>query len=210
MTWLQTSTGRAFDLLNPTPEMVDLKIDVAEALARIPRFGGHVSMGPYSVAQHSVIGADAIMAKTRDASLAAAFLLHDAHEAYLGDITTPVQQAIGASLRELHPAGSHMFRTVLRRAKARVDAAIYAAAGLQWPLPEAMHDAIKDMDLSLLISERHALLTTPPIPWGDHIENAPRLRVSMAKFKPKAWPDAASEFVDRLNRYCPPARAKAA
>lgn len=210
MTWVPTSTGRAFELLNPTPEMVDLKIDVAEALARIPRFGGHVPMGPYSVAQHSVIGADTIMAKTRDASLAAAFLLRDAHAAYLGHITTPAQQALAAHLGEVNPTAGRMFGMVMRHAKSRIDAAIHAAAGVQWPLSQAAHNAIQDMDLSLELTARHALLTPPPRPWADDVERAPRLRISMGKFKPQPWPDAASDYVDRLNRYCPPARARAA
>lgn len=210
MTWLQTSTGRAFDLLNPTPDMVDLRIDVAEALARIPRFGGHVSMGPYSAAQHSVIGADAIMAKTRDASLAAAFLLHDAHEAYLGDITTPVQQALAGSFEEMLPGAGHRHLTALNRLKIRIDVAIHAAAGVPFPHADAVRKVIKDMDLSLLLAERQALLATPPKPWADHVERAPRLRIGMGKFKPQPWPAAAADFVDRLNRYCPPARARAA
>ncbi len=48
--------GRAFDLLAPTVDMVDLLGEVSEVLARIPRFGGHTETGPLSVAQHCVIG----------------------------------------------------------------------------------------------------------------------------------------------------------
>ena len=62
--WIQTGTGRALDLMAPTAAMIDLETDVAEALAREPRFGGHVRGGPYSVAQHMVLGADAIVAQT--------------------------------------------------------------------------------------------------------------------------------------------------
>jgi 5'-deoxynucleotidase YfbR-like HD superfamily hydrolase len=69
---------------------IDLFGDVAEGLARICRFGGHVPGNPYSVAQHCVIGADAAMEETRDANIAAYFLLHDAHEFVFGDMTTPV------------------------------------------------------------------------------------------------------------------------
>ncbi|MGV2980231.1 hypothetical protein ACERNI_08495 [Camelimonas sp. ID_303_24] len=210
MTWIQTSKGRAFDLLNPTPEMVDLKVDVAEALARIPRFGGHVMSGPYSVAQHSVIGADAIMAKTRDRSLAAAFLLHDAHEAYIGDQTTPVQWAMTAHLDDLKPGAGRLYAMALRHAKARIDAAIYAAAGIAWPLPAATQQIIKQTDLIMLRTERDMLLGPSPTPWGPDVEAAPRLRRGLGDVKPKPWPDAAADFVDRLHRYCPLPRARAA
>lgn len=209
MTWIQTSTGRAFDLLHPTPDMVDLKVDVPEALARIPRFNGHVMSGPYSVAQHSVLGADIIMSRTRDKGLAAAFLLHDAHEAYLGDLTTPVQQALGQLLAEVTPAAGSLFGLVLNHAKARIDEAIHAAAGLKWPLPERARALVKEIDLGLLRTERDALLGAPPAPWLPHIEAAPRLRLGN-KLKPQPWPDAAADFVDRLNRYCPSAHARAA
>jgi len=210
MTWVQTSTGRAFDLLNPTPEMVDLKVDVPEALARIPRFNGHIMSGPYSVAQHCVIGADAIMARTRDKALAAAFLLHDAHEAYLGDITTPVQEALAMHLDDLRPGVGGAMHMMMHHAKARIDAAIYAAAGIAWPLPLATRQIIKQTDLTMLRTERDLLLGPSPTPWGPDVEAAPRLRRGVASIKPQPWPDAAADFVDRLHRYCPMPRARAA
>ncbi|GHE50831.1 hypothetical protein GCM10019059_07410 [Camelimonas fluminis] len=204
MTWIQTSKGRAFDLLNPTPEMVDLKVDVAEALARIPRFGGHVMSGPYSVAQHCVVGADYLMQQTRDKTLAAAFLLHDAHEAYIGDMTSPVVQAISARM-----ATPRLFGVVLGLLKDHLDAAIYAAAGMRWPLTAEVRQIIKQTDLALLRTERDRLLTRPPQPWQDEIERAHPLRLAN-KLKPQPWPDAAADYVDRLNRYCPLPRARAA
>ena len=51
--WIQTYTGKAFDLLNPTPEMVEVT-DIAHHLALINRFTGATAV-PYSVAQHSVL-----------------------------------------------------------------------------------------------------------------------------------------------------------
>ena len=52
-TWIQTYTGRAFDLLDPRPEQID-PLDIAHALSQICRFTGHVREF-YSVAQHSVL-----------------------------------------------------------------------------------------------------------------------------------------------------------
>jgi len=87
MTWVQTVSGVAFDLLDPTPEMVQLE-DIAHALSRIPRFNGH-TRSHYSVAEHSVLGCLLVPRE-----LQTAFLLHDAHEAYIGDLTSPLKAAL--------------------------------------------------------------------------------------------------------------------
>lgn len=77
-------------LMNPfDAKLEDINIkDIAHALSRIPRFGGH-SLHFYSVAQHCL----------RCAALAPAgkeleYLLHDATEAYLLDIPKPVKNQI--------------------------------------------------------------------------------------------------------------------
>lgn len=87
-TWLQTHSGIAFDLLEPRAEDVRLD-DIALALSRINRFAGHTHMAGYNVAQHSYLVMD-LMPQHCSPHLKLAALLHDAHEAYTGDITTPV------------------------------------------------------------------------------------------------------------------------
>ena len=185
MTWIQTSKGRAFDLLNPTPEMVDLKVYVAEALARIPRFGGHVMSGPYSVAQHSVIGANLLGRQGADIDTCAAFLLHDAHEAYIGDISTPAQDALNWHLQMLLDefgltevicrnipalAGPALLKRALRRLKGSLDEAIFAAAGIAWPLPYSVTAAVHKMDLIMLAAEVDAFMGGELYPWGATVE----------------------------------------
>jgi hypothetical protein len=91
-----TYSGIAFDPTNPTPEMIDIK-DVAHALSRICRFGGHMhapkgSAGMYTVAQHSTFVADFCPPELKLTGL-----LHDAAEAYIGDIITPVKYLFGMS-----------------------------------------------------------------------------------------------------------------
>jgi len=127
--WIQTASGKAFDLLKPDPAMVDLENDIAGPLARLARFSGHIASGPYSVAQHSVEGADALLRETGDERLAALFLLHDAHEAYLGDLTTPVQAALVdiADSKAGPGAGARLYACLALLRKG-VDEAIHAAA----------------------------------------------------------------------------------
>lgn len=86
--WMVTASGiRAY----PTrPEDTEIRIgDIAHALGRICRFGGHVACPMYSVAQHSVI-----VSRVVPRSMALAGLLHDAAEAYIGDIVKPFKDYV--------------------------------------------------------------------------------------------------------------------
>jgi len=102
-TLMRTVSGLYMDLLNPSTESVSA-IDIAYSLARIKRFNGHTNI---SVAQHSIEVMMALYARAdfpypaisghtsaRQALLYA--LLHDAHEAYTGDISLPMNNAIAA------------------------------------------------------------------------------------------------------------------
>lgn len=84
---IQTFTGILFDVANPNPINVDI-IDIAHGLAHVCRFGGHTSSF-YSVAQHSVMVSTLV-----PKHLARAALLHDAAEAYLGDVPTPIKRVL--------------------------------------------------------------------------------------------------------------------
>jgi hypothetical protein len=107
--WLQTHSGKKIDLLNPTSKMVDIE-DIAHALSMICRFNGHCR-DFYSVAEHSVM-AEAVGCQIRKnercsknplipprsaiewARESLELLLHDAPEAYIGDLTTPLKRGL--------------------------------------------------------------------------------------------------------------------
>lgn len=86
-TWLTTYGGRKVDLLEPRPDDIDL-LDIAHALSMICRYGGHCPRF-YSVAEHSVLVSHIVPRR-----LALFGLLHDAHEAYLGDVITPLKNLL--------------------------------------------------------------------------------------------------------------------
>ncbi len=90
---ITTISGIEFDLLNPNPDMISLT-DISHALNRICRFNGHYNGPHYSVATHSV----GVSALVEDPELKMAALLHDAAEAYIGDIVTPLKSL----LNEIH------------------------------------------------------------------------------------------------------------
>lgn len=83
--WIETVSGKKVQFMNIDPDTIDVK-DIAHSLANQCRFNGHCSQF-YSVAEHSVLVA---MRVPDEHKLAALF--HDASEAYLADIPSPVKQ----------------------------------------------------------------------------------------------------------------------
>lgn len=82
-----TYTGRLIDVKNPKPDDINL-IDIARGLSRQFRFNGltkHYHL--YTVAQHSII-VSKLCLNPKSMLLA---MLHDASEAYLHDIPTPIK-----------------------------------------------------------------------------------------------------------------------
>lgn len=210
--WLQTASGRMFDLVEPMPGMVDFEVDIPEALARIPRFTGHVRGGAYSVAQHSVIGANALLQETGRRYLAAAFLLRDAHEAYIGDIATPIGLALADLAGHASPMAINTDAIVLRALhlmKAQIDRTIHDAAGIEWPLPNDVARAVKEMDIRMLATERRQLLGPSPALWGEAVEAARPIRMT-GKLRIWPWPEAADAFRTALRSFIPSIPTRAA
>jgi 5'-deoxynucleotidase YfbR-like HD superfamily hydrolase len=86
---IRTYTGKLVNPTNLTPDMIDIH-DIAHALALINRFVRHTSI-PISVAQHSTFVSFLCEAAGYDKETALQGLLHDASEAYLGDVSTWVK-----------------------------------------------------------------------------------------------------------------------
>lgn len=86
---LRTYTSKLVDPLNVKKEDISI-IDIAQSLAKTCRYNGHCD-GFYSVAQHSVLMSNLYR---DDIPLAKLALLHDAAEAYTGDIITPLKRKL--------------------------------------------------------------------------------------------------------------------
>lgn len=92
-----TASGRYFDPMNPRADDVHLP-DIATALGRIVRFNGHTKRS-IPVAEHCMRVARIAMRLAERRGLPAHMrpliillaLLHDAAEAYIGDIVTPIK-----------------------------------------------------------------------------------------------------------------------
>ena len=150
---VQTSSGRYIDLLDPKPADILIE-DIAHALSNIARFNGHTHQF-YSVAQHCVL-----CSGINPDKLALEKLLHDATEAYVGDMVTPI--------KNLFPG----YRTM----EDKIAGVIAQAFGLNQGFH---HDPeVKRSDLIMLIVEKHALLQANPedqIEWARIYQDFERL-----------------------------------
>lgn len=79
-------SGVLFDVFNPNPEHIKV-IDMAHGLSNLCRYGGHCPKF-YSVAQHSVLCS--LQPGTLQEQME--FLMHDASEAYLIDLPSPIKR----------------------------------------------------------------------------------------------------------------------
>jgi uncharacterized protein len=104
-----TSSGLQVDLANPDPASINL-FDIARHLSKINRFTGASTL-PFSVAQHSCLVAN-ILLRLNTPQLALWGLLHDAHEAYTGDITGPARKVLGVNVGPME-ALDHAIATAL-------------------------------------------------------------------------------------------------
>ena len=82
------TTYSYFNFAKPTPDQIDV-VDIAHSLALICRYGGHIKQF-YSVAAHSCLCHD-MAVKDGHRDVAIYMLIHDFHEALVGDITRPVK-----------------------------------------------------------------------------------------------------------------------
>lgn len=180
--------GTVMDLADPQPSDI-VWPEIAETLARTARWGGRPHGAPFSVAQHCVMGADALMAETGDRIAAAQFLLHDAHEAFLGDLQTPVQK-----LLDLHCRSEIGALAAIQIAKDDLDRIIFTRAGV--PLP--LHPAVRDMDARMARAEAGVLYG----PAADaHAPGRSLPRVRLDPLRVWAWARAAEEWLNRFDRY---------
>lgn len=149
--WIQTHSGVAFPLDRPTAEHVRLA-DIAHALSRIPRFNGHTPV-PYTVAQHSVIVS--WLCELRGGRLAARDgLFHDAAEAYVGDMVSP--------LKALVPEF------------ARVEAGVWRAIAERWALRTARAGVVGECDGIALATEAARFFPVAHRPADWRLPYAPR------------------------------------
>lgn len=131
--YLSTWSGNKFYPLDPRPEEIDIE-DIANALAKQTRFNGHLRRF-YSVAQHSVLCSWYV--DSDDALVALTALLHDAPEAYIGDMIRPVK------------VYDDWFRYI--------DDRIWQVIAEKFNIPVQMPDEVHDIDGRMCAAEKRDL-----------------------------------------------------
>jgi len=159
-------TGRYFDFLSPQPDMIHIE-DIAQGLSQTARFGGQ-ALNFYSVAQHSVLVSSIVPDELKFAAL-----MHDAAEAYIGDIVGPLKQLLPD------------YKVI----ESRVEEAVCARFGLQ--LSDIKHPEIKRADLRLLRTEQRDLTSGAADEWNG-LSKYPPLEQTI---EPLDWLSACSEFL---------------
>ena len=165
--YIETYSGEKFYFLNPEPDMIHIE-DIAHALANQCRFTGHSSRF-YSVAEHSIYVSN--QCKNRMAGL-----LHDASEAYLTDVASPVKPHL------------HNYKTL----EDNLMKAIATRFNFKYPFEEEVHIA----DKTQLLIEAKYLIRSKGKDW---INYDPEL-VSKG-IKPACWvPQLAEGYFLELFR----------
>jgi uncharacterized protein len=135
----------------------------------ICRYGGHVSRF-YSVAEHCFLMSYAVAPEN-----ALWALLHDATEAYMGDVIRPLK----STLPTYRAAEDHLMTVICDR------------FGLGWDCPAE----VKAADNRILLDERRALMWPPAQPWA--VEHLSPLGVDVTGWGPD---EAEHRYLSRLRQ----------
>ncbi len=168
---IMLSSGAWFDFLDPESSNFRIE-DVAAGLSKLCRYAGQCDAF-YSVAEHSLLVSDILPQH------AFAALMHDAAEAFLGDITRPLKQLLPE----------------FKRIEARVERVIFERFGVPTPMPKE----VKQADLRVLAAEQMQLMPPETSSWvfSDRVEPAP---IRVRRLDPEA---AREAFLRRFEELAP-------
>ena len=159
--WMQTYTGKKFYPFAPKIGDVDIE-DIAHALSLQCRYAGHCN-NFYSVAQHSVLGVWLMDDENELSSYQKLFLMHDAPEAYIGDMIRPMK----------------VYSPAYKETEEAVNAVVMRA----FDLPSEMPPLIKHYDNVMCTWEKKYLL-----PNADEWHNMPDIsNISMTEQPIRSW-----------------------
>lgn len=167
--WIQVRSGERFYPLQPSPDDVSIG-DIAHSLSMQCRYNGHC-IRFYSVAEHSVL-----LSHTVDPEHARWALMHDAAEAYVGDMVRPLKYEMATFMM----------------AEENLETVIAAKFGLSWPMPAQ----VKEHDTRIVVDEREQNMAFSRQPW-PLLEGFLPLGVKLNCWSPAK---AAAEFMSRYQQ----------
>jgi hypothetical protein len=165
VSFIQTFKGNFFDFSQMHKHPLDIE-DIAHALSQVCRFGGHCREF-YSVAQHSVY----VSQMCKEFPMAG--LLHDATEAYVGDMVSPLKRRIPEYRQH--------------------EMWLWLVLARQFGLPKEMPAEVKRADEVMLAAEARDLMGFDATIWG--IASAPE------SIRIEPWPCKLAEryFLERFH-----------
>ena len=132
------ASGKIFDFLDPHGSEFDIE-DIAHGLAHVCRYAGQCRHF-YSVAEHSILVSETVSEFKLEA------LLHDAAEAFIGDVTRPLKQLLPE----------------FKRIEANVEHAIIE----RFRLDPAFRSVVKTADLRVLAAEQAQVMAPGTDAWA--------------------------------------------
>jgi hypothetical protein len=151
--------------------------DIARSLSQMPRYFGHTH-GFYSVAQHSI--ACSVLAKTKGLPLETQFiaLMHDAAEAYCGDLCKPLKDHL--------PRYNEIIE--------QVESNVAEHFGFEYPYPEIIHN----LDYEVYWYERRGISSHPDVDTSMVPDPPQKVADVLSDYwsPNKAW----NEFLSNYNR----------
>lgn len=173
-----TYSGKLLSIENPDPDLICIE-DIAHGLAMTARFGGQCRKF-YSVAEHCCVVHDLIQNAGGTGGYAFAGLMHDAAEAYIGDLVRPIK-----SRQELM-----MFRNIEARIQAAIERRFDVLHG------SAVAEVVRAADNIACRAEAHLLMEGQGElwDWGE----TPLVPIKM---QPHSWQGAEKLFLSYFERY---------
>jgi hypothetical protein len=172
--WMQTHTGGQFWPLDPRIEDINI-LDISASLSKINRYAGH-TLDFYSVAEHCVLITRKMRLLGYDQAICREALMHDASEAYIGDIPRPIKPYL-KNYAEIENG-------IMQKIAEKYDFA--------WPCSKF----VKLFDTRILNDEREQAMEIEPEPWPQ-TDKTMKLNVKLEFWLP---PAANHEFMIEAER----------
>ena len=192
--WQRMRSGRRLDLLNPSPDDIEIT-DIAHGLARVARWNGQtVGEHAFSVAQHSILVEEIVDGTVPDcpSDWRLAALLHDAPEYVIGDLISPFKAVIGLDYKAV---------------EIRLLSAIHRRFGLSHELDTTLTRTIKSADRIAAYYEATVLAGFDRDEAEQFFGKPQRIDSTLARRveKLEAWPTGQAqakflEIFEKLNR----------
>lgn len=166
-------SGNYINLKNPDPELISM-FDISSGVSNISRYSGQLDVERwFSVAEHLLCCLDVAKELGYNKKQQLHVLMHDATEAYLGDMSKPLKRML----------------PVYKWFESKMTQAIEKRFGLDF---NKHHDAIKYIDNALLLAERFVIYGDDGITWQNQ-ESIMKVSIVPRFLKPK---DARNLFME--------------